>query len=84
MNTYWFRVLLNASDEDLKYGYGIPSSNITSNMRRICPLLQFRNMRHLRQIMKTVEVSISKIIEMLQMSVKRNKVVIPTYLSLYE
>ena len=47
MNAYVSRVLTNTSYEDMKSKYVIPRSNITSNMKKICHPLQYRNMRKL-------------------------------------
>ena len=84
MTTCGVRVFLNASYEDIKYECGIPRSTMTSNLRKICHPLQCRNVRHLQQRMKKREVSRSNLREVIQLSVKNNKVVIPTYLIMDE
>ena len=55
-----------------------------SHLRKICFPLQCINMRKLQQRMKKREVSRSKFREVIQISVKTNKVGRPTYLSLDE
>ena len=77
-------VLINESYAEMKPKYGIPRSTITCHLRKICLPLQCRNMRQLQQRMKTGEVSRSKLIEVLQLSAKNNKVGRPNYLSLDE
>ena len=75
------RLLLNSSYKYLKSEYGILSSTTTSHLGNICHPLKCINMMHLQQRANTGEVSISKLREVLQKFVKRNKVGRPTYLS---
>ena len=70
--TYWdlttaclARLLINAYYESMKSEYGIPRSAIKSNMRKIFHPLQCRNMSQLHKMMKTVEVPISNLRELL-------------------
>ena len=61
--TYWelmtacgVRVFLNASYEDLKSDYSIIMSTMEIHLKKICPPLQCRNMRHLHKMINIGEV----------------------------
>ena len=61
--------------------YGINSSTMKINLSKIFQPLQCKNMRNFNQKMKIGKVSRSNLREVLQLSVRNNKVGIPTYLS---
>ena len=81
MTSCGVRVLLNAFYEDLKSGYGIPRSTMTSHMRKISHPLHYGNMSHLQQRMNTGEFSISKLRKFLRLYFKKNKLGRPNCLS---
>ena len=78
------RVFLNESYEAKKYEYGVPKSTVIINLINICHPLKFICMRLFKKWMNTGEVSISKLREVIQMSVKKNRVGRPTSLILVE
>ena len=74
-------VLYNTSYAQLKSEYGIPKSTLKSYLEKVCPPLQCRNFQHIHQILKKGEVLISKVLEMIKISVQINKFGKPTYLN---
>ena len=78
------RVLMNESYEEMKSKYRIPRSTMIGHLINIRLPLQCRNMIKLQKRMKKGELSRSTLREVLQLSIKMNKLVIPTYLSQYE
>ena len=75
---------MNKSYKDMKAKYCIPRSTTKIHQRKNCHPLECRNTRKFQKMMKKGEVPKSKLIEVLQISVKNHKLGIPTYLSLYE
>ena len=81
MTACHIRILLNASYDQLKPEYGIPRSKLKCYLSKICPPLQCRNVQHVHQMLKRGEVSRSKVLKIIKMSVQKNKVGRPTYLN---
>ena len=75
------RVLSNTSYAQLKSEYGIPNSILKRYLAKFCPPLQCRNAQHLHQLLKKGEVSRSKVLEIIKISVQKIKVGRPTYLN---
>ena len=74
------RVLSNTYYDQLKSEYSIPMSTLEHYLAKICPPLQCRNAQHVHQMLKRGEVSRSKVLEIIKMSVPKSKVGRPTYL----
>ena len=81
MTACQIRVLSNASYDQLKSDYVITKSTLKRYLVKICRPIQWRNVQYVHKIFKRGEVSISKVIEIIKMSVQKIKVRIPTYLN---
>ena len=75
------QVLCNTSYAQLKYEYGITNSTLKIYLEKFFPPLQCRNAQHPYQMLKKGEVSISNLLEIIKISVKKIKVGRPAYLN---
>ena len=81
LTEFQIRVLCNTFYAQLKSEYVITKSTLKLYLEKFCSPLQCKNLQHLHQMLKKVEVSRSELLEIIKMSVQKIKFGRPNYLN---